>query len=128
MSLRHSNGMPNSARSSTLLMVFCIFQAFVSTLAYVDYFESSVTQYGFVMPDRLRVLASKKGDVCQPVDTCEMCTVGDVETIPVCSLTGRRQRFECKTFDTDGDETDEKRAEIRSCKKTEADEEFAMVR
>jgi hypothetical protein len=83
-------------------MALCIVQTFLATTAYVDYFESSVAHYRFVVPDRLRVLASK-GDACQPVDTCEMCTAGDIETIPVCSETGRRQRFECKTFDTEGE-------------------------
>ena len=81
--------------------------------------------------------------ICQPMNVCEMCTTNDYELYPdACNGTGRKQRYDCTTIivveGADGSSNEEENAddnsdnleheyEIRSCERTEADEEFAMV-
>lgn len=64
---------------------------------------------------------------CSPVAKCEICTFTDQKTFAdACKPTGRMQKFKCVEFE---DEEESKGGiEMRSCKHTEADEEFAMIR
>jgi Jumping translocation breakpoint protein (JTB) len=64
---------------------------------------------------------------CEATGVCEMCTDAE-RSIPEseCEPTGRHQHFKCVT--SIGDEQDTSIATYRSCKRTEADEEFLMMR
>lgn len=81
----------------------------------------------FTVPSNL---SSPKGESpseqCHPISECEMCTSSDQKTIDACKETGRKQKFECSPISFD-ESKHSVSTEIRACKRTEADEEFAMV-
>jgi len=79
---------------------------------------------------------------CEPVGKCEQCTFSEQKTYEACHDTGRWEKFECifveatkmsSSLSTTEEEESEnkistKNIQMRSCKYTEFDEEFAMVR
>jgi len=62
---------------------------------------------------------------CQVIEKCEMCSFSDQKAVPVCKETGRREKRECVAHDGDDSKSYE---DWFSCKYTDADEQFAMVR
>jgi len=82
---------------------------------------------------------------CESVGKCEQCTFSEQKTYEACHETSRWEKIECvfveatkisSSFSTTEDQEEESESEIvssknikmRSCKYTEFDEEFAMVR
>mmetsp|Transcript_1566 Transcript_1566/g.1668 ORF Transcript_1566/g.1668 Transcript_1566/m.1668 type:complete len:310 (+) Transcript_1566:46-975(+) len=81
---------------------------------------------------------------CESVGKCEQCTFSEQKTYEACHDTGRWEKIECvfveatkmsSSFSTTEDQEEDSESEIssknikmRSCKYTEFDEEFAMVR
>jgi hypothetical protein len=63
-------------------------------------------------------------EVCRSAGKCQQCTFSEMKTYDACEETGRWERYEC--FLTN-DSPKSSRIELRSCKYTETDEEFAMV-
>ena len=99
-----------------------IFFVFISVILYSH--AILVESYGpFTVPSNLSSPKGESpGEQCHPISECEMCTSSDQKTIAACEETGRKQKFECSPIGLDSILT-----EIRACKRTEADEEFAMV-
>ena len=71
-------------------------------------------------------------EVCHSTDKCQQCTFSEMKAYEACEETGRWEKFECVLVggsDSEGsDSKTSSRIELRSCKYTETDEEFAMVR
>uniref|UniRef100_A0A7S1YJ98 PSI domain-containing protein n=1 Tax=Grammatophora oceanica TaxID=210454 RepID=A0A7S1YJ98_9STRA len=72
-------------------------------------------------PVRSRDLASDDGG-CSIVSQCTMCTATQRRSEEECKSTGRIEIVDCKG------EEDEDVHRFRSCKRTQADEQFLMVR
>jgi hypothetical protein len=87
--------------------------------------------------------SSSDDDQCKPLGKCERCTFSEQKTYESCKATGRWEKFECtlaeetsssssssssSTESMDDEDASFGRIELRSCKYTEFDEEFAMVR
>jgi nicotinic acid mononucleotide adenylyltransferase len=64
-------------------------------------------------------------EICTPVGKCEQCTFSEMKAYEACKETGRWEKYECKMS---GEVEASTRTEMRSCKYTESDEEFAMIR
>lgn len=82
---------------------------------------------------------------CKQIDKCEMCTFSEQKSILACKETGRKEKMECTFFDGDGKRhhcsglltkyelfltfaLDSRTiTNYRSCKHTDADNQFAMV-
>lgn len=81
------------------------------------------------------------GEQCRPSEECELCPGnwkylaevggGSEEDWTACLATGRRVRYECVSLFTEKgshEKSARSRFEYRSCKRTEADEAFRMLR
>jgi len=64
---------------------------------------------------------------CEPIGACEMCTDAErSEEGRECQATGRHMQYKCTT--TKGEEEISTTFSYKSCSRTEADEEFLMMR
>jgi nicotinic acid mononucleotide adenylyltransferase len=70
-------------------------------------------------------ISGENQEVCTPIEKCQQCTFSEQKEYEACKETGRWAKFECSL---PTELTSSTRMEMMSCKYTEADEEFAMVR
>jgi hypothetical protein len=83
-----------------------------------------VTTASLFMNEESNNIDDAEEEVCHSAGKCQQCTFSEMKTYDACEETGRWERYEC--FLTN-DSPKSSRIELRSCKYTEADEEFAMV-
>lgn len=63
---------------------------------------------------------------CEPVGYCESCSRADRSKEEECRATGKKQRYQCVSAGADGN--DETRFMYKSCSRTDAEEQFLMIR
>ncbi|KAG7351727.1 cytidylyltransferase-like protein [Nitzschia inconspicua] len=80
------------------------------------------------VPSKTTVSKEDKDEVCTPVEKCQRCSFTDQQNYDSCKETGRWEKVECSTDTVNGTSSSSSRFVMRSCKYTEADEDFAMVR
>jgi hypothetical protein len=67
----------------------------------------------------------QSGEVCTPIEKCQQCTYSEQKDFEACKETGRWEKLQCATST---EQTVSTRTKMMSCKYTDADQEFAMVR